>query len=73
MDILPLMLGVSLFLGGVGLASFLWGWKLGLFDDPERVRYKILLDDEEEERYQQMLRKQTEDELSTMQSPKEVS
>ncbi|MGA1644414.1 MAG: cbb3-type cytochrome oxidase assembly protein CcoS, partial [bacterium] len=48
MDILPLMLGVSLFLGGVGLASFLWGWKLGLFDDPERVRYKILLDDEED-------------------------
>ncbi len=67
------MLGVSLFLGGVGLVSFLWGWKLGLFDDPERVRYKILLDDEEEERYQQMLRKQTEDELTTMQSPKEVS
>ncbi len=55
MDVLPLMLGVSLLLGGVGLAAFLWGWKNGLFDDPERVRYKIILDDEEEERYQAML------------------
>ncbi len=59
MDVLPLMLGVSLLLGSVGLAAFLWGWKNGLFDDPERVRYKILLDDEEEDRYQAMLQ-QTE-------------
>ena len=73
MDILPLMLGVSLFLGGVGLASFLWGWKLGLFDDPERVRYKILLDDEEEERYQEMLRKQKTEDTSSNQIPREVS
>ncbi|MGA1599591.1 MAG: cbb3-type cytochrome oxidase assembly protein CcoS [bacterium] len=58
MDILPMMLGVSLFLGALGLAGFLWGWRQGLFDDPERVRYKILLDDEEEARYQQMLKDQ---------------
>lgn len=58
MDILPMMLGVSLFLGALGLAGFLWGWSQGLFDDPERVRYKILLDDEEEARYQQMLKDQ---------------
>ena len=55
MNVLPLMLGVSLFLGFLGLLGFLWGVRQGMFDDPERVRHKILLDDEEEEAYQQLL------------------
>lgn len=67
-----MMLGVSLFLGAVGLAAFLWGWKLGLFDDPERVRFKILLDDDEEERYQEMLRQQKTEDTSSTQIPREV-
>ena len=68
-----MMLGVSLFLGAIGFAAFLWGWKLGLFDDPERVRFKILLDDEEEERYQEMLRKQKAEDTSSNQISSEVS
>ncbi|MBC8259495.1 MAG: cbb3-type cytochrome oxidase assembly protein CcoS [SAR324 cluster bacterium] len=55
MDILPLLIGISLFLGLIGLLGFLWGVRHGMFDDPEGTRYRILLDDQEEENYQEML------------------
>jgi cbb3-type cytochrome oxidase maturation protein len=55
MDILPLLIGISLTLGLIGLLGFLWGMKHGMFDDPEGTRYRILLDDQEEDEYQQML------------------
>lgn len=55
MDILPLLIGISLSLGLIGLLGFLWGMKHGMFDDPEGTRYRILLDDQEEDEYQQML------------------
>lgn len=57
MDILPIMLGVSLVLGLLGLGAYLWGLKNGQFDDPEGMRYRIILDDEEEESYQKELKK----------------
>jgi len=46
MDILPLLIGISLSLGLIGLLGFLWGMKHGMFDDPEGTRYRILLDDQ---------------------------
>ena len=55
MDILPLLIGISLFLGLIGLLGFLWGMRHGMFDDPEGTRYRILLDDQEEDEYQEML------------------
>ncbi|MBT3213400.1 MAG: cbb3-type cytochrome oxidase assembly protein CcoS [Deltaproteobacteria bacterium] len=55
MDILPLLIGISLSLGLIGLLGFLWGMKHGMFDDPEGTRYRILLDDQEEDEYQEML------------------
>lgn len=61
MDILPLMLGVSLVLGLLGLLAFLWGMKTGQFDDPEGMRQKVIVDDEEEDRYQAMLKQMESD------------
>ena len=55
MDILPLLIGITLFLGLIGLLGFLWGMRHGMFDDPEGTRYRILLDDQEEDEYQEML------------------
>jgi cbb3-type cytochrome oxidase maturation protein len=55
MDILPLLIGITLFLGLIGLLGFLWGMRHGMFDDPEGTRYLILLDDQEEDEYQEML------------------
>ena len=55
MDILPLLIGISLSLGLIGVLGFLWGMKHGMFDDPEGTRYRILLDDQEEDEYQEML------------------
>jgi thioredoxin reductase (NADPH) len=60
MNVLPMLLGISLVLGLIGLVGFIWGIKRGMFEDPERVRHKILLDDEEEEQYQQMLQQKSE-------------
>ncbi|MDX2469156.1 MAG: cbb3-type cytochrome oxidase assembly protein CcoS [SAR324 cluster bacterium] len=62
MDMLPVMIFVSLFLGGLGLVGVLWGLKNGQFDDPEGSRYRVLFDDEEEDRYQENLKKQQEKE-----------
>ncbi len=35
-NILTLMLGISTFLGALGLGALLWGLKTGQFDDPKR-------------------------------------
>lgn len=39
-----LMLGVSLFLGGLSLAAFLWGIKDNQFDDYERNMNSVMFD-----------------------------
>lgn len=45
MDILVLLIPVSLFLGGLGLAGFFWTLRKGMYDDPEGDARRILRDD----------------------------
>lgn len=46
--VVAMMLGASLFLGGVALAAFLWGIKNGQFDDEKKMMNQVLYDDENE-------------------------
>ncbi len=39
-----LMLGVSLFMGFMGLIAFLWGLKNGQFEDKEKMMQGVLFD-----------------------------
>lgn len=45
MEILTILIPVSLFLGGLGLAAFFWALKRGQFDDPEGNAQRILRTD----------------------------
>ncbi len=45
MEILGILIPVSLFLGGIGLAAFLWAMKTRQFDDPEGDANRILTTD----------------------------
>jgi cbb3-type cytochrome oxidase maturation protein len=42
MEILAILIPVSLFLGGIGLAAFFWAMKTKQFDDPEGDAQRIL-------------------------------
>lgn len=42
------MLGVSIFIGFLGLVAFLWGLRSGQFDDEKRMMQGVLFDGEEE-------------------------
>jgi len=46
MEILVVLIPVALFLGGLGLAAFLWSLRTGQFDDLDGAAMRILLDDE---------------------------
>ena len=46
--IIAMMLGASLFLGGIALIAFLWAIKDGQFDDKEKFLNQALFDGEEE-------------------------
>jgi cbb3-type cytochrome oxidase maturation protein len=46
MSALAWLMPVALFLGGLGLAAFLWSLRTGQFDDLEGAAYRILEDDE---------------------------
>jgi len=46
---LLILIPVALFLGGIGLAAFLWALKNGQFDDLDGAALRILDDDEEQE------------------------
>ncbi len=46
--ILTLMLGISTFLGALGLGALLWGLKTGQFDDPKRFLDNVHFDNEED-------------------------
>ena len=48
MEILAILIPVALFLGGLGLAAFLWSLKSGQFDDLDGAAMRILLDDPDE-------------------------
>lgn len=45
MEILTILIPASLFLGGIGLAAFLWAMKTRQFDDPEGDANRILTKD----------------------------
>lgn len=42
MEVLAWLIPVSLFLGGIGLAAFVWALKSRQFDDPEGDSRRIL-------------------------------
>lgn len=44
---LLLLIPIALFLGGLGLAAFLWALKSGQFDDLDGAAHRILFDDDE--------------------------
>ncbi len=46
--VVAMMLGGSLFLGGIALVAFLWGIKSGQFDDATRMMNQVQYDDEKE-------------------------
>ena len=41
------LIPVALFLGGLGLAAFLWSLKSGQYDDLEGAAWRILQDDDQ--------------------------
>lgn len=44
MSVLTYLIPVSLILGGIGLAAFLWSLRSGQYDDLEGQSYRILCD-----------------------------
>ncbi len=62
--VVAMMMGVSIFLGGLGLIAFLWGVKSGQFDDEEKFLNAVKFDGEddlndfaEQEKKQKQLKK----------------
>ncbi|WP_400083389.1 cbb3-type cytochrome oxidase assembly protein CcoS [Yoonia sp. R78084] len=47
MNILVVLIPVSLFLGGVGLAAFLWSLRHGQYEDLEGDAWRILSEDDD--------------------------
>ena len=45
MEILSILIPVSLILGGIGLAAFIWAMKTKQFDDPSGDASRILMKD----------------------------
>ena len=45
MEILAILIPVSLFMGGIGLAAFFWALKKSQFDDPQGDASRILTTD----------------------------
>ena len=45
MDVLVILIPVSLFLGGLGLAAFVWALRARQFDDPKGDAHRILTDE----------------------------
>ncbi len=46
--VIAMMLGASIFLGGIALTAFLWGIKNGQFDDSKKMMNQVQYDDEAE-------------------------
>lgn len=47
MNVLVILIPVSLILGGLGAAAFIWTLRSEQYDDPDGDAARILLDDEE--------------------------
>ncbi len=50
MSVLVYLIPIALFLGGLGLAAFLWSLRSGQYEDLDGAANRILLDDEEDTR-----------------------
>ena len=46
MNVLVYLIPIALFMGGVGLAAFIWSLKSGQYDDLEGAAWRILQDDD---------------------------
>jgi len=46
MNGLLILIPVALFLGGLGLAAFIWSLRSGLYEDLEGAAWRILQDDD---------------------------
>ncbi|MEO1548915.1 MAG: cbb3-type cytochrome oxidase assembly protein CcoS [Pseudomonadota bacterium] len=46
MNVLVLLIPISLFLGGLGVAAFVWSLRSEQYDDPEGQAARILINDE---------------------------
>jgi cbb3-type cytochrome oxidase maturation protein len=46
--VVAMMLGASIFLGGIALAAFLWALTSGQFDDEEKFLNAVKFDNEED-------------------------
>ena len=46
MSILGALIPISLLMGGLGLAAFIWSLRTGQFDDPEGDQYRALFNDD---------------------------
>jgi len=50
MNVLIYLIPVALFLGGIGLAAFLWSLKSGQYEDLDGAANRILIDEDEDEK-----------------------
>ena len=46
MNVLIYLIPVALFMGGIGLAAFIWSLRSGQYDDLEGASWRILQDDD---------------------------
>ena len=49
MNVLIYLIPAALFLGGLGLAAFLWSLKSGQYEDLDGAANRILIDDDDED------------------------
>ncbi|PZF76038.1 cbb3-type cytochrome oxidase assembly protein CcoS [Aestuariivirga litoralis] len=47
MNVLIYLIPIALFMGGIGLAAFIWSLKSGQYDDLEGAAWRILQDDDQ--------------------------
>ena len=69
--IVGMMLGVSLFLGGIALFAFLWGLKSGQFDNEEKFLNAAKFDNEEDLQHAAEAQKKKEELLAKKRAQKE--
>jgi len=70
-SVMTLMLGVSTFLGALGLIALLWGLRSGQFDDQAKFLDGARFDGEEELRDAVMMERKKEEALRKKQQEKE--
>ncbi len=49
MDVLLILVPAALFLGGLGLAAFIWALKSGQYDDLDGAAWRAIMDDEDDD------------------------